>query len=227
MTRAETNWTQDDAGQRYARRRFGSERARQRDPRLVAALLERYLEPGRGRRGTVLDVPGGTGRLEGALGGFERYVAADRSRSMLAQASGARVVADVLSLPFPSRSFDAVVCCRLLHHLTPPERRAALAELARVSRDLVIASFWDAHSYHALRRRLGLRRAAHPDTRLAAPRADLRADLEAAGLEVLGHAASFRFVSPQTFVAARITGGPITGGRIAGGATATQQAHGE
>jgi len=202
VARADTNWTQGDAGQHYAQHRFRSARARERDPRLVTGLLGRYG----GRRGSVLDVPGGTGRLRAALVGFERYVAADRSETMLAEAAGARVVADVAALPFPARSFDVVVCCRLLHHLMPKERRAALAELARVSRDLVVASFWDARSYHALRRRAGLRRAARPDTRLAASRADVRADLEAAGLRVLGHAASFRFVSPQTFVAARVHG---------------------
>ena len=99
-----------------------------------------------------------------------------------------------------------MVCCRLLHHLEPTERRLAITELVRVCKGLVIASFWDSMSWHALRRQIGLRRARHPDSRLAASRAALCADLESAGARVTGHAASFRFLSPQTFVAARVDG---------------------
>ena len=156
----------------------------------------------------MLDIPAGTGRLTPALARTgARTVAADRSPTMLAEVEGAaRLLADVRRLPFPGGAFDATVCCRLLHHLEPDQRRAAISELVRVTRELVIVSFWDAGSLHAWRRRTGLRRASHPDSRRAVPREAIRADLEAAGARVLGWAASFRFVSPQTFVAARVDG---------------------
>lgn len=202
MARGETKWIGEGAGQRYMGPRFRTTRARERDARLVLRLLARYGSPG----GRVLDVPAGTGRLRDALGPGRSYLALDRSASMLAECDGARVMGEVHALPFPDGHFDSVVCCRLLHHLGPTERRLAIAELVRVCRGLVIASFWDSRSWHALRRRTGLRRARHPDTRLPASRAALREDLEGAGARVVGHAASFRFLSPQTFVAARVDG---------------------
>lgn len=202
VARAETNWTDPGAGRGYASERFRNRRAQDRDSGLLGELLDRYgSSPGR-----VLDIPAGTGRLRTLLSQHHTYVAVDRSLSMLEECDGARIVGAVHSLPFPDDSFDLVVCCRLLHHLPPSERRPAIAELVRVSRDLVLASFWDTCSWHALRRRTGLRRARHPDTRLAASRSALRMDLEVAGAQVLGHAASFRFISPQTFVAARVHG---------------------
>ncbi len=136
-----------------------------------------------------------------------RYVALDRSQAMLAMSSApSRLHADALAIPFADDSFDTVVCCRLLHHFEADARRAAIAELVRVSSSLVIASFWDSGSWHAWRRQVGLRRAAHEDTRKSAPRSAIRCDFEAAGARVLGHAASCRFISPQTFVAARVDG---------------------
>ncbi len=202
VTGADTKWTHQGAGQRYAASRFRTARARERDLRLVSRLLARH----RATPERVLDVPAGTGRLRANFADSRRYVAVDRSPSMLAQCEGNRLQADILALPFPDDCFDLVLCCRLLHHLDPSERRACLRELARVSRGWVIVSFWDSASYHAWRRRLGLRRARHADPRRSASRADLERDCAAAGLEVLGYAASMRWISPQTFLAARVDG---------------------
>ncbi len=131
----------------------------------------------------------------------------DVSRAMLEQDEGLRVQASAWALPFASDSFGTVVCCRLLHHLTEPERRASLIrELVRVSSDLVLASFWDAASLHAWRRRLGLRRGRHPDRRTAVALRVLRAEFEAAGAEILEVRHSLRFVSCQAFLAARKRG---------------------
>lgn len=199
---AETHWTGPGAGRRYAGPRFRDERARSRDPDRVTRLLDRHgIRPS-----TVLDAPSGTGRLEPALASrCKDYIALDRSPSMLAEhPRGRRLLGSVQALPFADDRFDLVVCCRLLHHLEAEERRAVLAELVRVSRGWVLASFWDATSWHAWRRRSGLRRASRPDTRRACTRAQIGADLAAAGAQVRGFAASFRFVSPQTFVAARV-----------------------
>lgn len=114
------------------------------------------------------------------------------------------VRADATALPFADDTFDAVVCCRLLHHLASrDERRALVGELVRVSSNLLVLSFWDEASWHAVRRRRGWRRARHADHRCPISRRELTALLDEAGAEVLGARHSFRFVSPQAFVAAR------------------------
>jgi ubiquinone/menaquinone biosynthesis C-methylase UbiE len=98
--------------------------------------LVRRLEPI-----SVLDVPVGTGRFLD-LYGEARVEGVDLSYAMLAEAS-TRVAASrhaqvtlrqgsVTSLPFADRSFDLVVCWRLLHLLPPDMLRPALAEMARV-----------------------------------------------------------------------------------------------
>ena len=141
VTRADTKWTHVGAGQDYAGKRFRTSRARQRDPLLVTRLLHRY-----GQSLTrVLDVPSGTGRLHGALVDVSRTVTSmDVSHAMLMECDfEGRVRGSAARLPFATDSFDAVICCRLLHHLPPAERAEVARELCRVSRSLVVASFWD------------------------------------------------------------------------------------
>ena len=46
--------------------------------------------------------------------------------------------ASIYALPYPSASFDLVICCEVLEHLSDPA--AGLAELARVSRRHVLLS---------------------------------------------------------------------------------------
>ncbi len=199
-------WRAGGAGEHYDRRRFRTARAAHRDPRLVARLLAQHGRKPEGSR--VLDVPSGTGRLRSTLqscGG--KVLGVDVSRAMLDQDVGWRVQASAWALPFADDSFATVVCCRLLHHVAEPERRLGLVrELVRVSSDLVLASFWDAASLHAWRRRLGPRRGRHPDRRTAVALQVLRAEFEAAGSEVLEVRHSLRFVSSQAFLAARKRG---------------------
>ena len=200
-----TRWRARDAGTRYAGERWSSARRRTRDPGLVAALLERHLAPG---PALVLDAPCGAGRLAPALAARGRYVGLDVSLPMLAEARAASptgagfLAGDATRLPFRDSSFDAVVCCRLLHHLDDPRLlEQVLGELVRVSRGLVVASFWDADSLPALRRAwLG---AKPGETRRPVRRATLAELLERAGAEVVGWRHSLRFVSRQAFVAAR------------------------
>ena len=206
-------WREAGAGERYARARWSSERRRRRDPSLVAGLLARHLPSREGA--LLLDAPCGAGRLRATLARRGRYVGLDVSAPMLAAArSEARadaaesagelelVLGDVERLPFRDDSFDAVVCCRLLHHLVEREALArVLRELVRVSRGLVIASFWDAASLPAWRRRVFAAR--RPARRHARPRTELVAALAQAGAEAIDFRHSLRFVSRQAFVVAR------------------------
>lgn len=205
-TSVRTRWQSDDAGARYAIRRFRDPRAALRDPLLVDRILEMHgvrpsLKP-------LLDVPCGTGRLRGVLErrGM-RYVGTDVSPSMLAEAAAvpdaSLVRADAERLPFAEDSFDVVVCCRLLHHLQDEEvLEAVVKELVRVSSRMVIASFWDSGSWHAWRRRMGLRRDEGPRGRRAISKRMLRRVFDDAGAEVVDFHHSFRFVSQQTFAVA-------------------------
>jgi SAM-dependent methyltransferase len=134
-------------------------------------------------------------------------VGLDVSSTMLAEARktdtrAALLLGDVSRLPFPDARFDAVVCCRLLHHLAEPAALAlVLGELVRVSRGLVIASFWDAGSLPAWRQTLFP--SARAPGRWARSRADLEQAFARAGAEVVGWKHSLRFVTRQAFVAAR------------------------
>jgi ubiquinone/menaquinone biosynthesis C-methylase UbiE len=118
---------------------------------LIAATQEariaEFLAPLEGR--AILDVGTGTGRaaIARARRGA-RVTGVDASREMLrvarqraadAQASVVFAPGDVHALPFADRSFDAVVCLRVLMHT--PEWRQALRELCRVARHRVVLDY--------------------------------------------------------------------------------------
>jgi len=201
----ESKWSGAAAAAHYSRRRFRTARAAARDPRLVAELLRDHgARPG----GLYLDAPCGAARLAAVLRERGELVSLDANRSMLETARAAGQAAglvegSVLALPFADASFDVVVCCRLLHHLRErAELERAVRELVRVSRGLVLASFWDSASWPALRVRLGLKADEGPRGRVAASRAVLAALFAAAGAPVVEFRAVMRFVSQQTFLVA-------------------------
>ena len=203
-----TKWRDRDAGARYGSVRWSSAARRERDPQRIAGLLDRHLARGAAPLpALLLDAPCGAGRLARELGARGRYVGLDVSPPMLAEArrgrlDGAWLAGDVARLPFRSATFDAVVCCRLLHHLSEaPALEAVLRELVRVSRDLVIVSFWDAGSLPAWRRALF---GAKPGEKRRTIRRALLAELLArAGADVVGWSHSLRFVARQAVAAAR------------------------
>jgi 2-polyprenyl-3-methyl-5-hydroxy-6-metoxy-1,4-benzoquinol methylase len=123
---------------------------------LVAGTQARVLANmiGRIHERDILDVGTGTGRaaLLFARGGAH-VTAVDASEEMLAVArqraveQGVKVrfqVGDVHALGFPERSFDAVVCLRVLMHT--PDWRRSVAELCRVAERLVIVDYPSARS---------------------------------------------------------------------------------
>ena len=212
---AASKWRAPEVARGYRDARFATARAAGRDPRLVRRLLRRHA---RGlARPVVLDVPCGAGRLRPVL--LEQgaiYAGIDASAEMLRVARELAppfqavqpfraVQGDALALPVRDGAADVVVCCRLLHHLRDERDLArALAELVRASRALVIASFWDAASLKAWRVRRGLARDEGPRGRVSVSRGTIVRLLDAAGADVLGFAASARFLSQQTLVAARV-----------------------
>jgi ubiquinone/menaquinone biosynthesis C-methylase UbiE len=199
----EARWQRTEVAERYAGERFAGSHAG-RDLRLVRRLIERF--DGRNAQRAVLDLPAGTGRLHDGLSALSStVVGVDVSAAMLERSAyrglGRALLADARRLPFRDDSFDVVVSCRLLHHFDDEQATRALAEFLRVSNRLVVASFWDAACLTETRKRLRLRE--RTDARRAISRARIARLASEAGGSVLGHASSFRFFSPQTFVALR------------------------
>lgn len=98
---------------------------------------------------SVLDVGAGTGKLCVPLSQLHRQVVAiDISQLMMRYAKGnaanrgaeiVTVVCDAQSLCFNDETFDCVVSSRLLLHL--PDWREGIAEMCRVSKDVLIIDF--------------------------------------------------------------------------------------
>jgi SAM-dependent methyltransferase len=110
-------------------------------------VLANFLAPIGGR--TVLDVGTGTGRAAIALAGRGALVTGvDASAEMLAMARERAKAANTIvtfdqgdahGLRYADRSFDAVVCLRVLMHT--PDWRRSLGELCRVARDRVVFDY--------------------------------------------------------------------------------------
>lgn len=110
----------------------------------VLKLLGARVAPG----ATVLDVGGGHGQLALPLAerGWDVTVLGSgpdaQSDAVRAAASAGRLryaTGDLLALPYPDRSFDVVLCFRLLTHCDEWPRLAA--ELCRVARRAVIVDY--------------------------------------------------------------------------------------
>jgi ubiquinone/menaquinone biosynthesis C-methylase UbiE len=137
--------------------------------RLIAETQEQriaaFLAPVEGRR--VLDVGTGTGRAAIALAKRGAIVTGvDASAEMLAvaerraQEAGARVSfarGDAHRLEFEDRSFDSVVCLRVLMHT--PDWRGSLGELCRVAASRVVFDYPSLYSAAALQ--AAVRRVTH------------------------------------------------------------------
>lgn len=120
---------------------------------LEVSLVERYA---RGAR--VLEVGCGTGLILGRIAEFASHATGvDLSAGMLARARerGLSVVqGSATALPCSDASFDVVCSFKVLAHV--PDIRAALAEMARVTRPggYVLAEFYNPHSLRYLVKRV-------------------------------------------------------------------------
>jgi ubiquinone/menaquinone biosynthesis C-methylase UbiE len=166
----------------------------------------------------VLDLPCGTGRLGPLLAakGF-RVTAADYSEHMIEQATAAFlsrsgyeqlpedirfVRQDVMQTDFPDGAFDAVIFNRLLHHYPTPElRRRALRELSRVTKGVLVASYFSNFALSALKFHASNRlKGKTPTDRIPIFFGALKKDLDDVGLRCTGTFAVRYGLSPQTYL---------------------------
>lgn len=109
---------------------------------------------------TVLDVGGGHGQLAVPLSreGFAVTVvgSADSCSRLIAGMIDSGIcrfqTADLLQLPYPAKSFDAVVCFRLLTHCD--HWQIILSELCRVAREAVVIDYPTSQSVNFAARKL-------------------------------------------------------------------------
>lgn len=97
-------------------------------------------------RGSVIDVPVGTGRfLQLYKDRGLKAVGVDYSKEMLEQARAKHPDAvlqqgDITNLEFDTGAFDAAVCVRLLHLIAPDEVLPVMTELMRVAKHHLIVT---------------------------------------------------------------------------------------
>jgi len=189
----------------YARSRWEASRHARRTNRREQGIVEGFLRhaAGHGRLDSVLDLACGGGRLQALLREHAgRVLACDQSGAMLREARGLRsdleaFRASALRIPLAPGSVDLVLAMRLLQHYPrSADRRTILAEMARVSRCFVIASYFDRACFQALRPRRNRR----PPARYAISGAAFRADARAAGLVLRRRKFVLRGWSEQTLV---------------------------
>jgi 2-polyprenyl-3-methyl-5-hydroxy-6-metoxy-1,4-benzoquinol methylase len=162
-------------------------------------VIAGFLDP-EGR--TVLDVGTGTGRAAIALARRgARVTGVDASAEMLTVANrrahdaGVNVTflpGDAHGLAFEDRSFDAVICLRVLMHT--PDWRKSLAELCRVARDRVVFDYpalWSAAALQAAARRAAHAFGARVEAYRVFRRSAIVAALEANGFRLTGEHRQF------------------------------------
>jgi ubiquinone/menaquinone biosynthesis C-methylase UbiE len=200
-------------------------------PAIFAEWAPLLVDAARIRPGqSVLDVACGTGVVARTtadrLAGNGTIIGLDLNEGMLAVAERLRPdldwqVGDVADLPFPDRTFDAVLCQMALMFF--PDRLGAVQEMARVTRPggvvaLVVPASLDAQPAYARFVDLAVR-VAGPDaasllgTYWACGDLDeLRGLLESAGLEVIDartYLGTARFGSPEELAVTEVEGSPL------------------
>ncbi len=197
----------------YERRRyrgFDQRLVHTREMRILAGFMDRVMA-GRLRPDRVLDAPCGFGRFTAILrrSGAE-VVSCDLSRAMVKRAlaripAGGRAwgaAADIKrGLPFRAGDFGLTFSVRFFHHLhQPSDRLAVLGEMARVTSQWAVVSYYRLNPFHRLQRKL--RRALrHSRTRIKMLTSEeFRLEAQRAGFHVVRAVPLFRGIHAQQFV---------------------------
>ncbi len=190
----------------------------QREKKAIARALE-YIPKG----SRILDIPCGTGRLTKMLyqAGYT-VTSADRSIEMVEAAEKNfreyRTEVDLGDTParycqedivagttFKDQEFDAVICHRLFHHLIDPNLRLkAIRELKRITKGIILLSFFNSFSLSAGLRSVKNRIKRHkPTDRLPISAKTLIMELRSEGIEVIRIIPMIWGISPLCIAVAR------------------------
>jgi len=109
---------------------------------------------------------------------------------------------DVMHTDFPTGAFDAVICNRLMHHYpTPKLRRDALRELARLTKGVLVVSYFSNFAISALTFRASNYLVGRtPTDRIPIPFRQFEKDLDAVGLRCTDSFPVRYGLSPQTYL---------------------------
>jgi len=116
--------------------------------KLVYGRFRRVLQDHTGYH-TVLDIGGGTGRIQNLLSSGCRYYCLDNEMPKLLQfrsrtVGGLAILGDATATPVAGASMDLVLCVAVSHHLNDSEFERLLAEVARILRPGGRLMFYDA-----------------------------------------------------------------------------------
>ena len=124
------------------------------------ARIRTLLEPYQGQLDAILDAPAGYGRLTSLLCELAPRLLisldlnSDRLRCVPRLPGVCLLQGDLGRLPCEPRQFDLVACLRHLQHLRDSAERASrLLDLAGASRRLLLLSYYQGGTLHALQRR--------------------------------------------------------------------------
>jgi ubiquinone/menaquinone biosynthesis C-methylase UbiE len=110
-------------------------------------IIKKHLRP----KGLILDIGAGTGISSKY---FKNIVLLDPSEEMLKKAKGKKIKAKAEKIPFPDRTFDAIISVTALHHT---DIKKAIKEIKRVSKKNCKYAFTilkRAKKYHLIKQEL-------------------------------------------------------------------------
>jgi len=191
-------------GRRYTGRSQGFLDRRERAC-LEKLVCKRAAAPGQ----TVLDMPCGYGRIAPLLvelgliplwADISFAMAQRVSRRPEAQSGIGQLVGRAEQIPLATNAVDGATCIRLIEHFRLGQSRTdMMRELGRVVRHWLVVSFYDGASIHGKTKRLACKLRGKKVAVAMQSRASLRAEADAAGLDVVAFYAPARFVHAHTF----------------------------
>lgn len=176
------------------------------------------------KRGKIVDLPCGTGRLaEALLSAGYRVHGVDISAAMLEvakkrldswQADFTTQVADVRSLPSDRAIYDGALCARVLMHLPLDQQIVFLTNVAGLSRMTVVINHSLNSRYQRLRRRMKRLVSHQSAVRFPVSNEEIKVLLQKAGLREVKRYRLMPIVSEAVYIVAHKTPGDQDPGRL-------------